>query len=54
VGGLVVSKLGRLPRRGESVTFGPIRLEVLEVERRRILQVRVRAQSQSDRARVAP
>jgi CBS domain containing-hemolysin-like protein len=54
VGGLVVSELGRLPRCGESVNFGPIRLEVLEVERRRIRQVRVVMLPQTDEAQVAP
>ena len=54
VGGLVVSELGRLPRCGEAVNFGPIRLEVLEVERRRIRQVRVVMLPQTDEAQVAP
>lgn len=48
VGGLVVSGLGRMPRRGEAVVVGPIRLEVLEIERRRIRQVRVRRLPQPD------
>ena len=36
IGGVVVSELGRLPRAGDRVRVGPLRLEVLEVDRNRI------------------
>ncbi len=40
VGGIVLSELGRPPRVGDRVTFGPVRLEVLEVERNRARALR--------------
>jgi magnesium and cobalt transporter len=36
VGGLVMHELGRLPRRGESVSFGGFRFKVLQGDRRRL------------------
>jgi magnesium and cobalt transporter len=36
VGGLVMYELGRLPRRGESVSFGGFRFKVLQADRRRL------------------
>jgi magnesium and cobalt transporter len=36
VGGLVMYELGRLPRRGESVTVGGYRFKVLQADRRRL------------------
>ncbi len=42
IGGLVISELGRLPRRGESVELGGIRFTVLKADRRRVYTVRAR------------
>ncbi|OGA11814.1 MAG: magnesium/cobalt efflux protein [Betaproteobacteria bacterium RIFCSPHIGHO2_12_FULL_69_13] len=36
VGGLVIAHLGRLPKRGESVTIGGLRLQVLRADSRRL------------------
>ncbi len=36
VGGLVMYELGRLPRRGESVSYGGFRFKVLQADRRRL------------------
>jgi magnesium and cobalt transporter len=36
VGGLVIAQLGRLPRRGESVTLGGLRFQVLRADSRRL------------------
>lgn len=36
VGGLVMYQLGRLPRKGESLSFGGFRFKVLQADRRRI------------------
>jgi CBS domain containing-hemolysin-like protein len=44
VGGLVVSAFGRVPSAGESIDVLGLRIEVVEAEKRRILQVRVRPQ----------
>jgi CBS domain containing-hemolysin-like protein len=41
VGGLVFSRLGHVPRTGEQVTEGSVRITVLEATRRRIERVRV-------------
>ena len=40
VGGIVLSELGRPPRAGDKVTFGPLCLEVLEVEKNRARTLR--------------
>jgi len=42
IGGLVLHELGRLPRRGESLEFGGLELEVLRADRRRIETLRIR------------
>ena len=36
IGGLVMYQLGRLPRKGESLSFGGFRFKVLQADRRRI------------------
>ena len=36
VGGLVISRFGRLPKRGESVTIDPLRFQVLRADSRRL------------------
>jgi magnesium and cobalt transporter len=41
IGGLVINKLGRLPRRGDSVTFAGFRFKVLQADRRRVHGVEV-------------
>jgi CBS domain containing-hemolysin-like protein len=41
IGGQVVARLGRLPRKGDSVDVGPYRATVLEVTRRRVQRVRL-------------
>lgn len=51
VGGLVVSELGRVPRQGETFEFRGLRIEVLEVDRRRTRLVRVRNSPASGQAR---
>lgn len=42
VAGLVLHAVGRVPRRGERVTVGPLNIEVLEMDRNRIDKVLVR------------
>jgi CBS domain containing-hemolysin-like protein len=51
VGGLVVSELGRVPLQGETFDFRTLRIEVLEVDRRRTRLVRVRTSPSSGRKR---
>jgi magnesium and cobalt transporter len=41
IGGLVMYELGRLPRRGESVSFGGFRFKVLQADRRRVHMLEV-------------
>ncbi len=41
IGGLVTHDLGRLPRRGESFTFGELEFKVLRADRRRLDMLRV-------------
>jgi magnesium and cobalt transporter len=41
VAGLVMKQLGRMPRRGESVTLGPFEFRVTRTDRRRIDSLRV-------------
>jgi CBS domain containing-hemolysin-like protein len=41
VGGHVTARLGRLPRKGDSVTIGPYLATVVEVQRRRIQRIRL-------------
>jgi len=42
VGGLVMTELGRLPRKGESLVLGGMRFTVLRADRRRVHAVRLR------------
>jgi CBS domain containing-hemolysin-like protein len=42
VAGLILDRLGHLPRAGEHARWHDLDLEVLEVERRRVRRVRVR------------
>jgi len=42
VGGLVTMAFGRIPRRGESIEYRGFLFEVMEAERKRVSQVRVR------------
>ncbi|HVS65400.1 MAG TPA: hemolysin family protein [Thermoanaerobaculia bacterium] len=46
--GVTLSELGRRARVGDRVTFGPLELEVLEVDRNRILSLRVTMPSRDD------
>jgi len=41
VGGLVISRFGRLPKRSESVTIGGLRFQVLRADSRRLHTVLV-------------
>jgi len=41
VGGQIVARLGRLPRKGDTTQIGPYRATVLEIQRRRIHRVRL-------------
>ena len=43
VGGLVFTRLGRVPAAGEIVRCGPLRIEVLEADERRIHKLRISA-----------
>jgi CBS domain containing-hemolysin-like protein len=45
VGGLIFSRLGRLPEVGETLRVGRLEMEVLQVARRRVARVRVRRAS---------
>ena len=51
VGGLVAERLGRVPRRGDRVELGPLRIEVLRADPRavRLLRVERRAPEGDDR-----
>jgi|GEM_PF-980844 len=42
IGGLIVSKLDHIPQKGETVTMGLYRFEVVEADHRRIQRVRMR------------
>ncbi len=42
IGGLVISQLGRLPRRGEVVTLEGVQFTVLKADRRRVYTMRAR------------
>ena len=53
VGGLVVAELGRVPVPGDKLSFQSLSIEVLQVERRRILQVRVRPPRSSEKVGVS-
>jgi len=41
IGGLLMNHLGRLPRRGESISFGGLEFKVLRADRRRVESLRV-------------
>ncbi len=41
IAGLVMQQFGRVPRRGESVSIGPLEFHVLRTDRRRIESLRV-------------
>ena len=51
VGGLVVAEFGRVPRQGETLRVRSLAIEVLDVDRRRIRLVRIRADGSSRSAR---
>ena len=51
VAGLVVSQLGRVPDHGDRLRVGSLDIEVLEVERRRVRLVRIRADETTESAR---
>jgi magnesium and cobalt transporter len=40
IGGLVIQQLGRLPRRGETVTLDDVRFTILKADRRRVYTLR--------------
>ena len=40
IGGLVIQQLGRLPRRGETVTLDDVRFTILKTDRRRVYTLR--------------
>lgn len=48
IGGLVMHELGRLPRRGEKLTFGGFELRVVKADKRRIDTLQVRRTAQPD------
>lgn len=48
VSGLITSELGRIPEMGERVTFGPISIEVTEVDETRVLQARLKLHDSSE------
>lgn len=50
VAGLVLDRLGHLPRAGERASWGPLELEVVELDRRRVRRVRVQRVVQADAA----
>jgi magnesium and cobalt transporter len=50
VGGLVVSELGRVPTSGEMLEVRSLKIEVLEVDLRRIRLVRIRPDAPAERA----
>src|SRR5262249_3587137 len=43
VGGLIVTRLGRIPEVGESITVGDTPIVILEAEPTRVLRVRIEA-----------
>jgi putative hemolysin len=52
VGGLIVSRLGRVPSPGETASIDGLRFEVLDSDPRRIRQVRVRRDEEASEAQV--
>ena len=53
VGGLVVSTLGRVPEPGERLRVGPLHIEVLHADPRRVYRVRIRAEGGPDQAQAS-
>src|SRR5205814_366535 len=51
LGGLVVSLIGRVPQRGEIVSYGGFEFEVLEADPRRIKRLRLRPPARPQAAR---
>ncbi|HZO17046.1 MAG TPA: hemolysin family protein [Polyangiaceae bacterium] len=51
IGGYVIEKLGRIPRKGDRVPLGSLIVEVLAVRRRRIAQVLVRPRESGEHSR---
>ncbi|HEX5044280.1 MAG TPA: hemolysin family protein [Candidatus Polarisedimenticolaceae bacterium] len=49
VGGLVVSTLGRVPEPGERLRVGPLAIEVVHADPRRVYRVRIRAEGGPDK-----
>jgi magnesium and cobalt transporter len=47
-GGLVMHELGRLPRRGEKLSFGGFEFRVMKADRRRIDTLQVQREAQPD------
>ena len=41
IGGLVINRMGRIPKRGESVTTGDLRIQVLRADSRQLHLLRV-------------
>jgi CBS domain containing-hemolysin-like protein len=50
VGGLVLAELGRVPRSGEVLELGPVRMQVEQVVRRRVKRVLVQREAASTRS----
>jgi CBS domain containing-hemolysin-like protein len=48
VGGYLLSSLGRVPVKGEHFDVGPLAVEVLDAERRRVTRVRLRRRPETD------
>jgi len=53
VGGLVVSTLGRVPEPGERLRVGPLHIEVVHADPRRVYRVRIRAEGGPDQAQAS-
>ena len=47
VGGYLLSRFGRVPRVGETLTVDGLQIEILEAERRRVQRVRMRREDES-------
>lgn len=48
VGGLVVSRMGRVPLEGEAMSFDGLRFEVVKADPRRVYRLRIRAEDDRD------
>ncbi len=53
VGGFLFSALGKIPRVGESVEHGRVRLEVIKADERKVTRLRVRLASPADRKKAS-